>query len=62
MPWWPTGCGARDSGTEVRMLAARRVDIDELNRLARSELRSAGRLVDDIAATGAAGASPWPTR
>jgi hypothetical protein len=42
---------AKESGTEVRMLAARRVDIDELNRLARSELRSAGRLGDDVAGT-----------
>jgi conjugative relaxase-like TrwC/TraI family protein len=42
---------ARESGADVRMLAARRVDIDELNRLARSELRGAGRLADDIAVT-----------
>jgi Ti-type conjugative transfer relaxase TraA len=44
--------GARETGeTDVRMLAARRADIDELNRLARAELRSAGRLGDDVVAT-----------
>jgi hypothetical protein len=43
---------ARNNGTEVRMVAARRTDIDGLNRLARADLKSRGQLGDDIA-TGA---------
>jgi ATP-dependent exoDNAse (exonuclease V) alpha subunit len=40
---------ARNSGIDARMVAARRTDIDGLNRLARADLKSRRQLGDDIA-------------
>jgi Ti-type conjugative transfer relaxase TraA len=42
---------ARDSGTDVLMLAARRPDVDALNRLARSELQGRGEIGPSIASS-----------
>jgi ATP-dependent exoDNAse (exonuclease V) alpha subunit len=41
---------ARDTGTEVRMLASRRADVDALNRLARSALEERGQIGPNVSA------------